>query len=117
MSEKPVVEVLPHDGVLLMVVCQRTLDEPSAHKLLDEVISESIQRPRVPIVLDISKVKFAPSVALGCLVQLNRDFKVDHRRMALIGVDPRLMGTIQVTRLDAILEIHGTLEQAVAALK
>jgi len=111
MAEVTVIQ--PHEQVLLVVVQKRFLDEASAHQLVDDVLTVAAQVPSVPIVLDMSQVRFAPSAALGSLVRLSKSFKLDGRRLALIGVDDRVFKAIQVTRLDAILEIHDSLDQVV----
>lgn len=111
MSDEPVFEIKPHDQVLLIIVQKRILDEASTEKLTDGVLTAAAETPRLPVVLDLGKVKFAPSVVLGSLVQLSNSFKFDRRRIALIGIGRRLQDAIRVTRLDQVLEIHDTLEQ------
>lgn len=112
MSENtPVTQILPHDEVLLILVTRRILDDLSTEELVDTVHTQAGARPRVPIVLDMSRVKFAPSVALGSLVHLSKSFRLEGRRVALIGVDHRVRGTIRVTQLDKVLEIHDTVAQ------
>lgn len=101
----------PHDEALLIAVQKRFLDEVSTRRLTDEVLTAAAQRTGVPVVLDMSRVRFAPSVALGLLVQLSKSFKLDGRRIALIGIDRHVRDTIRVTMLHAVLEIHDTLEQ------
>jgi anti-anti-sigma factor len=113
MQDEHVTEIRPHEHLLLMAVLKPSLDEASAHQLTDDVLTAAAERPRLPIVLDMSKVRFAPSSALGALVQLSRSFKLDGRRLALIGIDNRVRGAITVTGLDAVLEIYDTLEQVV----
>jgi anti-anti-sigma factor len=115
MPEEPVTEVRPHEQVLHMVVLKRALDEASARQLADDVLTAAAQRPRLPVVLDLSQVRFAPSAALGSLIKLSRSFKLDGRRLALVGIDNRVLGAIRVTHLDAVLEIYDTLEQAAGA--
>ena len=115
MSE--VANIQPHEQVLLIAVQKRSLDEESARQLADKVLTAAATRPCVPIVLDMSQVRFAPSAALGSLVRLSRSFKLDGRRLVLIGVDTRVLGAIKVTRLDAVLEIYGTLERALGVMQ
>jgi anti-anti-sigma factor len=115
MPESSVTTVKPHDQVLLLEVCRRTLDDTSTQALVDEVYTAAGQHPQKPIVLDFGKVKFAPSVALGSLVQLSKSFQIDGRRVALVGVDRRLRDSIRVTRLDKILEIYGTANDVISA--
>ncbi len=117
MPDSRVSEVQPHDNVLLVAILKRTLDERSVDQLVDDVHTAAGQRPSIPIVLDLSRVKFAPSVALGALVKLSRSFELDGRRIALIGVDDRIMGTLRVTRLDSILEIHRSIDDVIARAK
>lgn len=111
MSDGSVTEILPHEQVLHIAVRKRSLDAMSTQTLVDDVDTAAAQRPGVPIVLDLTNLKFAPSVALGSLVQLSKSFRLDGRRIALIGVGPRIRDPIRVTRLHEVLEIHDTLEQ------
>jgi len=115
MADNTVTEVRPHDQVLLIAVCKRTLNDVFTRALVDEVGTAAGQRPTVPIVLDLSQVKFAPSVALGALVQLTKSFQIDGRRVALINVDQRLRDAIHVTRLDKLLDIHKTVDDVTSA--
>ena len=105
-----VTEIQQDERALVLVVRKRSLDEESTQQLVDDVLSAATGAATRPIVLDMSSVRFAPSVALGSLVQLSKGFTLDGRRFALIGVHERVMDTIRVTRLEAILEIHDTLE-------
>jgi anti-anti-sigma factor len=115
MSEESVTEVRPHEKVLLIEVAKRSLDETSARQLADNVLTAAAARPNVPVVLDLTQLGFAPSAAIGSLIRLSRSFKLDGRKLTLIGIQPRVLGAIKVTRLDAILDIHDTLEQVLLA--
>ena len=108
-----VTEVRPHELALVIAVKKRSLDGSTTLKLTDDVLSLAAQTPNLPIVLDMSQVRFAPSVALGALVQMSKSFKLDGRRLALIGVDPNVMGSIRVTNLHTLLEICNSIEQAI----
>lgn len=114
MSDESVTEIQAHDHVLLIAVHRRSLDEASTRQLVDDVLTAAARTPRLPIVLDLSRVRFAPSAALGSLVHLAKSFKLDRRRIALIAVDPRIVETIRVTQLHQVLEIRDTLEQVIA---
>ncbi len=113
MADGTVTEIQPHERALLILVKKAALDEAATRELADDVLTAAAQRPGVPIVLDLSRVRFAPSVALGVLVQLSRSFKLDGRRIALIGVEERVLGAIRITQLHRALEIGDTLEQVV----
>lgn len=111
-----VTELGADERVVLVVVQKRSLDELSTRELVDDVLTAASERAGVPIVLDLSRVRFAPSVALGALVQLSKSLKLDGRRIALIGLQKRVQEAIGVTQLHTVLKIYETLEQAVRAL-
>jgi anti-anti-sigma factor len=111
MPDDAVTEILPHDDALVIAVRNRTLNESSTRQMADDVLTAVAGRSGVPVVIDLSVVKFAPSVALGQLVQLSRSLQLDGRRIALIGIDQRIMDSIRVTNLHTVLEIHDTLDQ------
>ncbi len=115
MPDSSVTEVKPHDQVLLIEVCKRTLNDISTRALVNDVYTAAGQYPKKPIVLDLGRVRFAPSVALGSLVQLSKSFQIDGRRVVLVSVDQRLRDSIRVTRLDKVLEIHGTVDDFISA--
>lgn len=106
-----VTTIQPHEQVLLIAVEKRSLDELTTSRLEDEVLTAAAARPGVPLVLDMARVRFAPSVALGSLVRLTRSLKLEKRRIALIRIAPQVLDTIRVTQLHQVLEIHDNLEQ------
>ncbi|HRY71518.1 MAG TPA: STAS domain-containing protein, partial [Phycisphaerae bacterium] len=108
-------EILPHEHVLLVAIHSSRLDEATMRKLAVDVLAAASKRPGVPIVLDVSRVRFAPSSSLGLLVQLARGLKFEGRRLVLINVEPRLLATIQVTCLDSVVEIHDNVDQVVSS--
>ena len=112
MSKEPVTRVEASEEAVLIHIQRRSLDESSTNELVDDVLGAAAEHPGPPIVLDMSQVRFAPSVALGSLVRLSKSFKLDNRRLILVSVDRRTRGAIAVTRLDKVLEIFNTLEDA-----
>ncbi len=108
-----VTEIRPHPQALIIVVKKRALDAPTTDSLMDDVLSAAAQTPGVPVVLDMTQVRFAPSVALGALVQMTKSFKLDGRRLVLIGVEPNVLGSMRVTNLHTLLEIYHSIDQVV----
>ncbi len=108
-----VTQIVAHDHVLLIAVLKSKLDEMATESMVDEIYEASAERPSVPIVLDLAKVRFAPSVALGALAKLSRSFQLDNRRIALINIDRRVRGAIKVTGLHNVLEIHDRVDDVV----
>lgn len=113
MSDQAVFEIQPHDRALLIAVQKSVLDDVSSELLFDGVLTAAAETPHLPIVIDLSRVRFAPSVALGSLVRLSSSFKIDGRRIAVIGMNSRLREAVRVTQLHKVLEIRDTLEQVI----
>lgn len=111
MSDSRVTIVEPREDMLLAIVQKRTLNDQFTQALVDELLTAAAETPSVPIVVDLGKVKFAPSVALGALVQLTKSLRLDNRRIALVGIDSRVLESIHVTGLQNILEIYRSIDE------
>ena|ERR1044071_3382682 len=111
-----VISVEPNEKALVISVLCKRLDEMSVKSLESEVTEAAAAAPGKPIVMDLSKLDFAPSVALGALARLVGDFKFFGRRCILAGVTQRVRGTMNVTRLDTLIEIRPSVADALAQL-
>ncbi|MFN0137870.1 MAG: STAS domain-containing protein [Phycisphaerae bacterium] len=117
MSDPTIIELVPHEVVTLLQIKKRTLDEPSANRIVDEVQNCASAEPDKPVVLDFAKVEFVPSAALGGLVRLAQGMRLGGTKLILVNVDRRVRGSFTVTRLDKVLDIRQTLEDAIYVLK
>ncbi len=72
-------------------------------------------RALTKIVVDFSDVKFLSSSALGVLITLHKKAAAIKGRVLLCGLRPELRRVFEISRLDKILELHETEEQALAA--
>lgn len=116
MSDAPLLEVVPHESATIIAIKRRTLDEATSTRLVDDV-SNLVGTESRPVVLDFSKVEFVPSSALGALVRLAQTLRLSGTRLMLVNLDRRIRGSLTVTRLDKVLEIKHTLEDALYVLK
>lgn len=116
MPDDDVVTFEPHEQVILAVIHRRALDEVAAATLQDEVGAAAAASPNLPIVLDMSKVKFVPSVALGALAHLQKALGISGQKVILVGITRQVRGTLSVTRLDKVLEIRHSLDDALRHL-
>lgn len=114
MSEQGVISIEPHDKVIIAAVTRKALDALTAERLDTELSSASAQAPGRAVVLDMSKVEFAPSVAIGVLLRVAQDLKFFGRRLIVVGLTPQVRRTMAVTRIDKVLEIRNSVADAVA---
>jgi anti-sigma B factor antagonist len=81
------------------------------YRLVDE-------EDRRSIVLDFEKVQYLSSQAIGILLALQRKLSaLKSSRLVLCGVGARLMELLRITRLDRILTIHGSQQEAMRSLR
>lgn len=112
MAEQPVLSVTNKGVYSLAVIEARSLDDEKTDDLIAEILTIAGSTGGRPIILDFSKVDFAPSVTLGALVKVTKSFKLDGRRLILAAVQSRVRNTIAVTRLDKMLEICNSVSEA-----
>src|SRR5262249_27415887 len=92
--------------MICAVVHNSIMDDVACHALQQEVLSAAEKQPDLPMFLDLSEVKFVPSLGLGTLVMLNRKLKDKGQRFALVGVQPDVRSILALTRLDKLFEMH-----------
>jgi anti-anti-sigma factor len=61
--------------------------------------------PTLPFILDMAKVGFAGSLAIGVLVGLHKEFQNRGQRLIFVGLQANLRDSFKVTRMNQILEI------------
>lgn len=114
-KQSPVTLERRGDIAILAIQC-RTMDEAAAQQLHDEGLASSSSEPTRALVIDMSKVEFVPSVALGAFVRLSQALKLGGPRLIIVGVTQRVHSTFNVTRLDKVLERAPKLDDALRLL-
>ena len=64
------------------------------------------------IILDLSRVKFMDSLSLGMLVPLLLYTRRLGGEMAIVAPDPKIKGLFKLLRLDRIMNIHDSVDEA-----
>jgi anti-sigma B factor antagonist len=67
------------------------------------------------IVLDLTEVPYMDSAALGTLVHVQVSCKHSNRRLALAGVNDRVLTLLKVTNVDKVFTIYPTIAEALAS--
>lgn len=117
MSEPQTILVQPHAEVVWAVLQKSDMDEATARLMQQEVPAAAAQKPGLPVILDMTKVIYLPSMGLGSLVNLMRRLKQDGHKLLLVGLQPEVRSILAVTKLDKLFNIHGTMEEAVSHLR
>ena len=71
----------------------------------------------VPLVLDLSNVKFIDSIGMGAMVVLLRRVKGAGGRLALVGLAGHSLNVMEVTGLHKVFEMYDDVSAALEAFK
>ena len=73
----------------------------------------ALQEMRPPyLIFDIAGVPYMDSAGLGLLVNFYVASQKSSRKMAVVGVTPRIMALFEMTKVDGLLKIYPTVEDA-----
>lgn len=68
------------------------------------------------VILDFTEVPYLDSAGMGVIVNAHVSCANSGRRLALVGVADRIMTMLKMTRVDSVLAIYLTLQEAQQAL-
>lgn len=92
------------------------LDVYTAPRLKD-ALAEGIARGHKLLVVDLTRVPFLDSTALGVLVGSLRQLRSDDGDLRLVLSSPHLEKLFRITGFDGMFSIHGTLPEALAQIR
>ncbi len=105
MPETPSISVEQQPGAVVVRVLARDLDESHMTGLRSGIADALPTAPSLPFIVDLSNVKFVPSLTLGALVGLATDFRSRSQRLIFASPQATVRKVFTITRLDRVLEI------------
>lgn len=105
------------DGVLVIALSGKILDPLNIEDISDRLEELATSRPSPRMVLDFSDVSHLSSSALGMLTTLNQSVGNATGKLALCCIQPAISEIFRITRLDEVLVISPTRNEALAAVK
>ncbi len=115
MSESRVLQLQPHDHAILATCAFAQLDFESTGRFKAELIAAAQQTPVLPVVVDLSRLEFMASLAIGALVDVANRFRSEKRRLVLVGLAPRIQEMMVKSAIQPLFEVHPTVERALSA--
>lgn len=112
-----VVTFEPHDEIVHGVIQVDRLEEETSAAMQEALIQAAAENRSRPIVLDISQLEFVPSLALGAIVRAYSDCKKHGQRFIVVGPQPSVRSALAVTRLDKLLAIHASVDEALTKIR
>jgi anti-sigma B factor antagonist len=111
---------------IVTVVNKVTVIEFRIPSLMDPMILEGIghsldklveEEDRRLLVLDFTRVEFLSSQAIGIVISLHRKLgALPRSKMVLCGINGKLQELLKITRLDKVLTVKKTQNDAVTAM-
>jgi anti-sigma B factor antagonist len=84
---------------------------------LVETVSELVEEKKLDLVLNLAKVKWISSTGLGIMVSARSRYAKDGGVIKLLQPNDRVLGILQVTRLNLIFDVFDTEEEALTSFK
>lgn len=94
---------------------RKILEELSIQEIGDELDKLVESENGIKLLLNFKKVDHLSSAALGMLITLNRKVGERNGRLKLSDINKQIFEVFRITRLNKILEIYPTAEDAKAA--
>ena len=114
-SEEQITSVEPLQQAVVVHVLARELRKTEVDQVCAAVDAARVAAPTLPFILDMSKVRFVPSLAMGVLVGLAREFKGRGQRLIFAAMQPDVKQSFTISHLHKMLEIVDDVVQALAS--
>lgn len=103
-------------GSVIVVHCQGRIVYRDEAATLSRVVGEAMQQSRA-LVLDLSGISSIDSAGLGELALLQTWAERKSVSLTYAGLTPHVSMLLELTNLDSVLEIHPTVDAALAAFE
>ena len=117
MTEHSAVSFQAVDDATIAVVELSELDSAVTDALLADLGRRVGSGEGIKLILDLSRVKFMDSVAMGGMVVLLRRVKQAEGHLALAGLSGHCLNVMQVTGLEKVFDLYPSVQAAVEGLR
>ena len=106
MSEMPVPSVEHLPQAVVVHVQTNELRKAEVDAICSAIDGARATAPSLPFVLDMARVTFAGSLALGVLVGLSQEFRSRQQPLVFAGFQKDVRQSIEISRMDRVLDIE-----------
>lgn len=104
------------DGITVLNLSGEMYGGPDNMKLVD-VVLELAEEKVLDLVINLSRVKWISSTGLGIMVSARSKYAKQGGVIKLAHPNDRVLGILQVTRLNLIFEVFDTEKEAIQSLQ
>ena len=105
MSEPALVQVNCDPRATIVTIMCSEFDFQRTKQFRDEMAGASLGDAKLPLILDLTQVRFMPSPTLGALVELRSRFAREKRPLKLAGIQPAIVQVLQTTGMLSLFEV------------
>jgi anti-sigma B factor antagonist len=103
----------PEGDIAYLVLNTHKLDMSNTVEFKKKIVQ--IAQTETRVILDISQVEFVDSSGLGSILSFLRDLRTRGGELRLCGVQPRVMAMFELVRMQKIVPIAASAEEALSA--
>ena len=104
------------DGVTILDLSGDMYGGPDNMKLVD-VVSDLAKEKKLDLIMNLSKVKWISSTGLGIMVSARSRYAKEGGVLKLCNPNDRVLGILQVTRLNLIFDVYSSEREAIESLE
>jgi anti-sigma B factor antagonist len=104
------------DGITVLDLSGEMYGGPDNIKLVD-VVTGLAEEKKLDLVINLAKVKWISSTGLGIMVSARSRFAKEGGVIKLCNPNDRVLGILQVTRLNLIFDVYNSEKEAINSLK
>ncbi|ANQ49142.1 STAS domain-containing protein [Flammeovirga yaeyamensis] len=99
----------------VLVPEEEKLDSLKAPQLKAEIVT-MFQSGTENLIIDLSSVKYVDSSGLSSILVANRLSTEVNGKLVLAGLNEHVMKLIKISKLESVLELHPTVQEAIEAI-
>lgn len=106
-----------HSGKIAIIEVKGSLVGGEETDELRSTVADFIEQGTKNLVIDLSRVTYLNSTAIGVLVSAHTTFSRNKGRVKLCGINKSINNIFVITKLTLVFDVAETREEAVAALE
>ena len=92
------------------------LKGPITHESSPKLVEAVLAVNELRMIIDLSEVPLVDSVAIGALVRAYVHCQKTKRRLAFVGLNPRVKSVLRLTGVDPLFDSYETIAEAESAI-
>lgn len=115
MNQSSVLQIQNDSRATIATILCDEFDFQRTNQFKSELGSVTGGDGKLPLILDLTKVGYMPSLTLGALVELRNQFAREKRPLTLVGMQPSIVKLMQLSGMLSLFEVRTNLADAIKA--